>query len=82
MRVLVLGQEAQHALAGAVPRLVSLRRDDPVPAKLFKVHRQRVPAAARLVIVLLAVQRKIPLDALLRGVTELDLDVGSLFYLR
>lgn len=76
--VLVLGQEAQHALASAVGSFVPLWRDNPVPAELFKVHRQRVPAAAGLVVVFLTVQRQVPLDAFFRCVTELDLDVGGL----
>lgn len=77
--VLVLGQEAQHTLAGTVGRLVALRSDDPVPAELFKVHRQRVAAAAGFVVVLVAVQREVPLDALLRRVAKFDLDVGGKF---
>lgn len=76
--VLVLGQEAQHALAGTVGSLVAFRSDDPIPAKLLKVHRQRVPAAARFVVVFVAVQRQVPLDTFLRRVTEFDLDVGRL----
>lgn len=78
MRVLVLGQEADHALTGTVPRFVALRRDDPIPAKLLKVHRQRVPAAARLVRILVTVEREVALDALLRRIAELDLDVRYL----
>uniref|UniRef100_A0A182MSL9 FYVE-type domain-containing protein n=1 Tax=Anopheles culicifacies TaxID=139723 RepID=A0A182MSL9_9DIPT len=78
VRMLVLGQEADHALTGTVPRIVTLRCDDPIPAKLLKVHLQRVPAAARFVRILVTVQRQIALDALLRCIAEYYLDVWCL----
>ncbi|CAN8020861.1 unnamed protein product, partial [Ixodes persulcatus] len=56
VRVRVLLHEHVWALAAAVVGLVALGRDDPVPAELLEVHRQRVAAAALLARVLLAVE--------------------------
>lgn len=61
----------QRALARTVVGLVALRRNDPVPAELVKVHCQWVAAAACLARVLVAVQRGAALRATLRRVLQL-----------
>lgn len=52
----VLRQERHATLAGTVAGLVPFGRNDPVPAEVLKVDRQRIPAAPRLLRVLVAVQ--------------------------
>lgn len=78
MRVRVLLQEDVRALAAAVVGLVPLRRDDPVPAELLEVHRQRVPAAADFVGVLFAVQADHALRATVTLLFNFGLDEGLL----
>lgn len=55
VRVRVLLQEHERTLARTVVGLVLFGGDDPVPAELLEVHRQRVPAAQPFVRVLVAV---------------------------
>lgn len=78
MRVFIFGQKTEHTLAGTVGCFVAFRGDNPIPAKLFKIHCQRIPAAAGFVVVFITVQRKIAFDAFLRCVAKFDLDVGCL----
>lgn len=56
----VLLQVHVLALARAVVGLVAPRGDDPVPAEVLEVHRERVAAAPRLQRVLHAVQTRAP----------------------
>ena len=65
VRVRILLQEDVRALAGTIVGLVLFRGDDPVPAELHKVHRQRVAAAARLGRRLVAIQADRPLRPVL-----------------
>lgn len=74
MRVRVLLQKHVRTLSRAVVRFVSLRRDDPVPAELLEVDRQRVPTATRFVRVLFAVQADHSTLAMLRFRFHLNLD--------
>ena len=73
VRVRVLLQVHELALARAVVGPVAFGRDDPVPAELLEVHGQRVAAAPRLRGLLVAVQARVPARPL-GAVEDLHLD--------
>lgn len=70
--VWVLLQVHVLTLPGAIVGLIALRGNNPVPAKVFKVHRERVAAATRLWRVLVTVQACVSSDSP-RAVRDLHL---------
>lgn len=75
--VRVLLQVHLLALSGAVVGLVALRRDDPVPSKVLKVHGEGIAAAAGLRGALVAVQAGVSSGAF-RALRYLHLQEGLL----
>lgn len=79
MSVRVLLEEDVGAFPRAVVGLVFLGRDDPIPAELDEVHRQRVAAAPSLRGRLVAVEPDGPLSSMLPPVRSNDFQKRDLF---
>lgn len=75
----MLLQKDVRALSRTVIGFISLRGDYPIPAKLLKVHRQRVAATTPFFRVFWAIETDGPLGPLLLGIGNMQLEEGHLW---